>query len=169
MTTQLCCILLIGATLPIEAAFPGYLPRVGPSPLRFLLPAPVLAQASLPPLAMSDPEPAAPDTNSPPLVISPPPETTQPAPPEKTAEPAPEPNPPTAALPDFSIPGLSQSPLLTPRSLLHYFLPAQNGTNSPTYVIPMGFAPPLPSPPSSSSSTYNSPAGPTPSSISTKP
>lgn len=177
MNYRLCCVLWLSAALPCGAAFPGYLPRGGPTPLRFMLPAPVLAQASLPPLVVTPPDPAPPPTNAPPPAPTVPPpislpadaQTAPPVAPEQKAQTMPEAGPPPPPPPGFAVPDHNSPALITPRSLLQYFLPGQDATNSPAYMIPMGFAPPLPSAPPSSSATYNSPPGPTPPSISTKP
>lgn len=140
-------------------AGPGYLPVVGPAPLRFQAPPvpPPTEPIELPPLATVDPAPkpaTAPDapvaTNSTPAA---------PVPPDPAAlslDEAPL-DPPQA--PPLTVPLLPNAPQTQPdqgsmaaQLFLKYFT-GQTGTNSTgiTLIAPVGFIPPMPqsAPPSS--------------------
>jgi hypothetical protein len=142
------------------AAGPGYLPTVGPAPVRFETPAPpVVAPVALPPLVFIEPRPAT-DTN----------ETVAPAVPTgpvvATTEAASAPVEPSILIsplgPLEPAGGATNSPaapadteVVAPQMLLKYFTrPA--GTNSAGVSIfaPVGFVPPQPLVPPSSSATF---------------
>ena len=138
-------------------AGPGYLPLVGPPPLRFEAPPPRAAEPFiLSPLAFVEPRPAVPlvepltsitptpslDTN----ITAPPP----PSPNLTTPLPGAEPTPANAivAAPSFIEP-------LGPQLFMKYFT-GRHGTNSTGISIysPVGFVPPTPIAPPSSSATF---------------
>jgi hypothetical protein len=158
------------------AAFPGYLPTVGPIPLRFATPAAPLNPALLKPLTPPAPEPmAASDrshpsetgaaqeapvvlqpglTNGLPMVNSEPPPPTEPPPPPTVSV------SPLSVLPTLDT---ANAPPVTPQMLVPFFVSRfSNATNTAgvSVVLPVGFAPPSPSPPLSSSATYQSPPAP---------
>src|SRR5205809_1317897 len=124
----------------------GYLPRVGPAPLRFQPPSKGLElTVALPPLAMSDPPAPAHEviiTNET-LTIEEPPETA-----------------PTA-LPQQQQPAVVPEPAFTPQMLLQFFNhKGTNGNgsgNESSVILPYQFLPPttpsIPAPPSKATYT----------------
>jgi hypothetical protein len=158
------------------AAFPGYLPTVGPLPLRFATPAAPFNPALLKPLTPPAPEPKAESDRSPPSQTG----AAQEAPvvlnpgltnglPTVNSEMPPLTEPPPA--PIASVSPLSvlvnldttNAPPVTPQMLVPFFVSRlSNSTNGAglSVVLPVGFAPPSPSPPPSSSATYQSPPAP---------
>lgn len=155
----------LAVALCATAAGPGYLPTVGPAPLRFEIPAPpVVAPAALPPLVFIEPRrPADADET----VASASPATPAPGVPAATPT-APATSPaessvlvsPLGPLEPFAAatnsPAVtSDSEVVAPQMLLKYFVrPA--GTNSAGVSIfaPVGFVPPQPLTPPSSSATF---------------
>ena len=143
------------AILPCAVAGPGYLPTVGPPPLRFADPAAQTASHFfLPPL-----EPVA--------VIAPAADADQTAPPAKKAIPpllGPEPpqpavpvENPAATVPPMhaTVPTTLESPLFSPQMLLPYFTRGSTNASGASVLIPVNFQPPLPTgQPPSSSATY---------------
>lgn len=135
-----------------NGAVAAYLPKVGPSSLRFQLPQPMLATLLLPPLKMSDEviatnapaasvnEAVAAATNSVPdnagVFVGPP------APKVVFADPINATNPPVQ---------VDNGPVVTPQMLLQFFTPGTANTNA--VVVPAPFQ--LPESPRSSA-TYNS-------------
>jgi hypothetical protein len=128
------------AAISFGAKPPGYLPRIGPAPLRFQPPAksPELTVA-LPPLVMCDPPPEKHEvmTNDAVTVEAP----VQTPPPPVVVGPA-----PVRAQPDF-----------TPQMLMPFF--TNHGTNqAPQMMVPFEFIPPaatptIPAPPSKATYT----------------
>ncbi|MDX1952371.1 MAG: hypothetical protein SFY81_09300 [Verrucomicrobiota bacterium] len=138
--------IVVGTILagPLAGVGKGYLPRVGPSPIRFELPT-IRKQDSLPPLEMSDPVVEVPfqsDTN----IIGPIIPDTMVAPTVEEFIGPPE-NPPVPA---------PQSNIIQPSVFLQYFNQnANTKTNrDTTVVLPFGFNPPPPTPQQSSRATY---------------
>ena len=123
----------------------GYLPRIGPAPLRFQPPSkgPEIT-VTLPPLVMSDP-PAPPSDRE--VIITNDTVTVEEAP--ETALPPPPPQQPTVVV----------EPAFTPQMLLQYF--NQRGTNAhggeSSVILPYQFLPPsnptIPPPPSKATYT----------------
>ena len=141
-----------GAALPVLAfavsAGPGYLPTIGPAPLRFraeLPPAVNVVKMPLPPPA---PAPAAP-----------PPSSTTPtaaADIPTNAAPAAAPVLLTATNPPVTpeaVPASSE-PRISPEMLLKYFTPSPNRPASGV-IAPLDFAPPATAKPASSTATYS--------------
>ena len=145
-------------------AGPGYLPKVGPPPVRFERPTPAPAEPPvvLPPLAVIEPRPTSPQLD-----------TAVPAPvtPNEPVHPV-ESAPPSEALITPERPALMMEPpstntvaidqgILGPQMFMKYFT-GQPGTNGSGISIfaPVGFVPPLPAtPPSSSASFQTTPPG----------
>ena len=157
------------------AAFPGYLPTVGPLPLRFASPPATFNPSLLKPLTPPVPEsnaasdrshppetgaakevPVVPKpglTNGPPIVnLVTPPLTEPPAVPTTSVS-------PLAVLVNLD----TNAPTVTPQMLVPFFvsrLPNATNTAGLSVVLPVGFAPPSPSPSPSSSAIYQSPPAP---------
>lgn len=139
---------------PWAVAGPGYLPTVGPAPLRFADPVVLTAaRVPLPPLEADARIATVPPTPPPETKAIPPPVELEPPPPARlvpagnTAATAPPP-------PDAAPPSLENT-LFSPQMLLPYF--TSSGTNAAgvSVLIPLNFQPPLPSArPPSSSATY---------------
>ncbi|MGZ5544579.1 MAG: hypothetical protein ACXWIU_07875 [Limisphaerales bacterium] len=128
------------AAISFGAKPPGYLPRIGPAPLRFQPPAKPLEQTvALPPLVMCDPPPEKHEVmvNDATPVEAP----VQPTPPPVVVGPA-----PARVQADF-----------TPQMFLPFF--TNHGTNqAPQVVVPFEFIPPaasptIPAPPSKATYT----------------
>lgn len=134
--------------LPGSAARPGYLPTVGPVPLRYLESRTKSALVALPPLyPPENPEEAA--ASKPPL--------------EKEAPPATEPTepvaPPVTTTRQETLPTPVQPPAtpLSPQLLIRYFAtPDSTNRAVPVVIAPVGFVPPtVNTPPPSSRATYS--------------
>ena len=142
------------------SAGPQYLPAVGPPALRFASPAPPppASVVALPPLAVVEPSP-------PPLADPPPPAESTNA----VAEPI--------LIDPFAVPQITEPVVvsatnvtfavqaepetLVPQMFMRYFI-GGSGTNAPGVSVfsPVGFVPPLPIVPPSSSATFQTvPAG----------
>ena len=137
---------IIGLTAAVAMSFggnpTGYLPRIGPAPLRFAAPSkgPDIT-VNLPPLVMSDPPaPAHEVTTNETVTVE--------APPQPVATTSPPPQPAVLVEPAF-----------TPQMLLQFF--NRNGAKStnqePAVVVPYEFTPPgspvIPAPPSKATYT----------------
>lgn len=142
------------------AAGPGYLPTVGPAPVRFETPAPLVeATVPLPPLVFIEPRPAT-DTVTAASPTSPAPNVTSAAPTETPTSASAEssvfisplgPPEPTGVATNAP----ADTEVVAPQMLLKYFTrPA--GTNSAGISVfaPVGFVPPQPLAPPSSSATF---------------
>jgi hypothetical protein len=155
----------------------GYLPKTGPTSLRFQI-GRGSRPLDLPPLTMEDPDPAA-VTSMPPKALDPIPVvkyTAASLPPQTETYmpwmpwfyplsamnyPAPLPAP-NIGLPTNTPPGsFPASDLLsiTPQMLAEYFRPLQFGTNAASMpaVMPVGFMPATPAPPVVSSNSFETP------------
>ena len=158
---QLSPVGLLAAALCATAG-QGYLPIVGPPAVRFEKPAPVPTEPPLvlPPLTVIEPRPIVPPAESP---VTPP----QPGPlaPSEPANPVVDLTPldPVAS---SAGPALVMDPLATnappvdtsvlaPQMFMKYFTgqPGTNG-NGVSIFAPVGFVPPLPVPPPSSSASF---------------
>jgi hypothetical protein len=179
-------LLLLLAAIPLRAAAgpTGYLPVVGPAPLRLVRRLPPPPIATLPPLFLIDPPVAEqPAGDNPPPVPTPPhnaPEaaysrpvlptdatlagfpataaqegTASAADPATLPEPVPWP-PSVPAPPTAGAPLPPVAPLVTPQMLLQYFRPSGSNYLNGAWSIPV-FVPPVPPPPPQSSATYRSP------------
>jgi hypothetical protein len=142
-----------GTALPVLAfsvlASAGYLPVVGPVPLRFrqpALPATNLVRMTLPPPETEPATASIPDN----------------AEAKKTA---PAPNPPPAAPPPAASPTVATNPaepaatpasepMISPQMLMKYFNRSTNGVSG-GILAPVDFAPPAPAKPPSSTATYS--------------
>ncbi len=160
----------LGVASALTAADQGYLPAVGPPPLRFVAPrpsaiSPLAGVAPVEPTTNARVSPAIPaSTNVSPDVAQTEPKPTSAAPtaPEWFGPPAPPLPPPTpapTALPPINpawlIPDASQTVMPQAQLFLQYFTPDYlPGTNAGGLVVPVGFVPPQPRPSSSSSATY---------------
>jgi hypothetical protein len=156
--------------------FPGYLPTVGPAPLSLASRAALFNPSLLKPLMPAAAESNAADdrsqlpktggadlvlaaakpalTNGPPVVnsVTPPLIVLPPAPSASAS--------PLSVLANQD----TNTPAVTPQMLVPFFVSRlANSTNTAglSVVVPVGFAPPSPSPPPSSSATYQSPPAPT--------
>jgi len=134
------------------SAGPGYLPIVGPPALRFAPPPPPppAVVTPLPPLAIVEPRPTSPDVEPPAPVVDSANALVDPVlvdPFAPVAEPlaAPVTNAPSATAPQT----------LVPQMFMKYFM-GGTGTNATGVSIfsPVGFVPPLPIVPPSSSATF---------------
>lgn len=183
--TGLALLLLVAAPVSAAPGSTGYLPVVGPAPLRLTRRLPPPASASLPPLLLTDPttaerasgdDPApAPDPTTnlpteaasvPPLLPTDavlaglPPTATQeltagPADPASASEALPWPPSVPAPLPAGPA-APSAAPIVTPQMLLQYFRPIGSNYVNGAWSIPV-FVPPVPPPAPQSSATYRSP------------
>ncbi len=157
-----------------RAAWTGYLPALGPSPLRFQTPVDPSFRFVLPPLPRSDAAPATVRPRSQPVA-----DRVAPLPPESLAavdtvavSPAPLDVPsgdagPGAApviaeadpggMPNLPPPA-SPPPPLTPQMLVPYFQPIRSGTNGANGMValPLDFTPPLPLASPASRASYHS-------------
>ena len=142
-------LLVILAVSPIHAADPGYLPRIGPTPLRFRpVPLPMTNQLALPapasdPEAEPEPEPTAPKDDKPTAAATTPAPSPAPAPAAVVNEVSSGPSEPTQS-----------DEVVSPQMLLKYFNKSTNGTSS-TVIAPLDFTPPKPVEPNSSKATYS--------------
>jgi hypothetical protein len=137
------------------SAGPGYLPVVGPPPLRFapLSPPSPAVLTSLPPLAVVEPRPdpsavePLPPATATNAAVGPVPTDPFAAPPVAVPLPTPATNVP------YGVPVESQP--LVPQMFMKYFI-GGTGTNANGVSIypPVGFVPPLPIVPPSSSATF---------------
>jgi len=152
------CALIAGFLAQGEAPARGYLPRVGPAPLRYR-PLPIFSPTFflLPPLAVTDPAPA---TNASKATY-----ISEPAPvPTPSAEilTAGTTNPPPAnpsAGPEFPIGTPNATQQVTPQMLIDYFRGGPGENNGVQVVAPLNsFVPPgwTPPPAPQSSATYKS-------------
>jgi len=139
-----------GLALGVSAA-PGYLPAVGPVPLRFRPAAPPAAALVQMPLPPPDVTPSAPDIPTPLSAAAvtgakqtPPAATPSSVPVNLTATNGP-------AGPDAASSG--SVPPISPQMLLHYFNRSTNGTAA-GIMAPVDFAPPGAAKPPSSTATY---------------
>jgi hypothetical protein len=183
-STVLALLLLAATPLRAAAGPTGYLPVVGPSPLRLTRRLPPLPPPTLPPLFLADPPVAEqPAGENPPPVPTPTPTAPEAAnrlpvlptdatlagfPPTAAQEgtasaadpatvPEPVPWPPSVPAPPAAGPPLPPgSPLVTPQMLLQYFRPSGSNYLNGAWSIPV-FVPPVPPPPPHSSATYRSP------------
>jgi len=152
---------LLAATL-CAATGQGYLPIVGPPAVRFEKPAPAPTEPLLvlPPLTVIEPRPAV-------LPTEPPPTPSQPGPlaPSEPANPLADLTPLDPVVAPAG-PALVMDPLATnlpsvdtsvfaPQMFMRYFTgqPGTNG-NGVSIFAPVGFVPPLPVPPPSSSASF---------------
>ena len=143
---------LLGLAFAVSAS-PGYLPAVGPAPLRFRPAAPPAANLVKMPLPPPDPPPAAPPSAAatPSAAAG-----TQ----ANTAAPAAAPSSATVLLtatnnpaaPEAAAPG--SDPRISPQMLLRYFTPSTNGPAG-GIIAPLDFAPPVAPKPASSTATYS--------------
>jgi hypothetical protein len=148
----------LGMVAASATAGPGYLPVVGPPALRFRLPPVTVAnQVILPPLAVVEPPPNEPETNAsgpilPPVAV----DSTNQA--STTALLDPLALPPSAPAPVAGttnpvMVNPSQPEAINPQMFMKYF--GGQGTNTGVITLPpMGFIPPLPIVPPSSSATF---------------
>jgi hypothetical protein len=154
---------LAGASLLVVAvgatAAQGYLPVVGPPPLRFQLPPVTVAnQVILPPLAVVEPPPNEPEANAPgPILPSIPVDSTNPASPTTLLDPlalTPGAPAPVAGTTNVVTVNPSQPEAINPQVFMKYF--AGQGTNAAGVITlpPIGFVPPVPIVPPSSSATF---------------
>jgi hypothetical protein len=130
------------AVAGFAAASPGYLPCVGPAPLRFRPPPPVINQIVL----------AAPEVEPVPTVASP-----VPFGPMPELPPAPPPTEPPAIINHVSsgIPDTTRpEEVVSPQMLLKYFNKSTNGTSS-SVITPLDFTPPKSPEPPPSKATYS--------------
>ena len=151
--------LLAGCAVVINSASGAYLPKLGPSPLRFhATPSFTATVAMLPPLRMDD---AASPTNA--AMVSP---ATNPPPAENLVPLGPPPAEESANIGATNAavqPVSAQPPVvldatqrITPQMLVDFFKPVPDGTNAAPVMAPYGsFTPPQWLPPSSSA-TYKS-------------
>ena len=140
-----------GLVVGIQAA-PGYLPVVGPPPLRFRSPpqpATNLVHLALPPPDLPVSEPATPPGGAYNQTKTTTPGGTNAAPTTAPLVSGATNNP---AGPDST--PLTSQPLISPQMLLKFF---NRSTNAPgnEVVAPMNFAPPTPAKPPSSTATYS--------------
>lgn len=138
------------------SAGPGYLPVVGPPALRFASPPPPspAVLAPLPPLAVVEPRPYAPTGEPPPLTADPTSAAAEPVLIDPFAvPPVAEPLPTPATNVTYAVPVESEP--LVPQMFMKYFI-GGTGTNANGVSIfsPVGFVPPLPIVPPSSSATF---------------
>lgn len=155
------CALLAGFLAQGDALPRGYLPRVGPAPLRFrplpIFGAPLLV---LPPLPVPEPAPATNTSKA--TYTSEPAEPTAPATPSTEVLTAGTTNsPPTApsAEPEFPIGTPNGTQQVTPQMLIDYFRGGPGESNGVQVIAPLNsFIPPVwtAPPPPPSSATYKS-------------
>jgi hypothetical protein len=164
---------VIGYFTFLAFAGPGYLPIIGPVPLRLQAPA-TNRTAVLPPLLLRDPEP----TNAPPTAPAISKETVEvstnsppPAKPLLSVATATNLPPPAASLQGLfstgSLGGISDinNTMVTPQMLVPFFQPKMGSNSVPVSIIMtnLSFSPPAPYTPPPSTATYDSPAAkPTP-------
>jgi hypothetical protein len=143
----------------------AYLPRLGPTPLRYL-PSPPATHQAFPPLPMpDDPPPSAQVADSTPPAISASPQKSAPtnAVAESVALLPPAISPPelAAVTQGTNQPGpavVPPEPLLTPQMLLQCFYERFGATNGSRAVLgPLLFVPPNPTPKSGSKATLTTP------------
>jgi hypothetical protein len=149
-------------------AGPAYLPTVGPPAIRFEKPAPVPAESPvlLPPLSFIEPRPAVPSAEpASPLAQPGPLAPAEPANPLVDVAPLDSVLPPNAPAtvmdPSATNAALPDPSALAPQMFMKYFTgrPGTNGNGVSIYA-PVGFVPPLPvAPPSSSASFQTTPPG----------
>jgi len=143
---------LLGLAFAVSAS-PGYLPAVGPAPLRFRPAAPPAANLVIMPLPPPDPPPSAPPSAA---SIPPPAAAAQAKTNAPAAGPASAPVLLTAtnnpAAPEAAPPG--SDPKISPQMLLKYFTPSTNGVSGGT-IAPLDFAPPPAAKPPSSTATFS--------------
>ncbi len=143
---------LLGLAFAVSAS-PGYLPAVGPAPLRFLPAAQPAANLVKMPLPPPDPPPSAPPSTA---VLPPAAAGTQ----AKTNAPAAGPLPATVLLTATNTPAAPEAapsgadPRISPQMLLKYFTPSTNGVAGGIFA-PLDFAPPAAAKPASSTGTYS--------------
>jgi hypothetical protein len=142
----------VGAALPVLAfavsAGPGYLPVVGPAPLRFRADLPPAANVVKMPLPPPEPSPAAPTSAATAPTAS--------ADLQTNAAPAAAPVLLTATntpVTSEAAPGSSE-PRISPEMLLRFFTPSTNRPASGV-IAPLDFAPPATAKPPSSTATYS--------------
>jgi len=143
---------VMGLALGVSAS-PGYLPVVGPAPLRFRPAAQSVTNLVRMPLPPPDPPPATP----PPTPLTPPAAAVTEA---KTAPPAAAPSSAPVILAPTNSPAgpdatpFGSEPMISPQMLLKYFNRSTNGTVSGV-IAPVDFAPPAVARPVSSTATYS--------------
>lgn len=132
------------------SATPGYLPAVGPVPLRFRPAAQSvtnLVRMPLPPPDLPPPEPSTPST---PAIPS-----TAPAPSKQPPSVLPAASlPPTNAPVEPNAVPSGSEPMISPQMLLRYFNRSTNGVGAGV-IAPLQFAPPASTTPPSSTATYS--------------
>lgn len=142
---------------------PGYLPRLGPPPLRVLRPRPASTNGYvLPPLAMKDVEPPV-ETNksdaaTPPASASAPATTASVPTLFPALPPVPDDTAPLVKDPGVELP--APGAIFTPQMLVQFFKPAGSNRVAGGWSVPVFVPPVLPSAPGpvrSSSATYSTP------------
>jgi len=128
------------AATGFAAAEPGYLPRVGPAPLRFRAEMPAATHHFV--LPPAEPEPVAAVAS--PVPFGPMPEL---PPPTETAAIT---NQATSAVPD----AIPPEDIVSPQMLIKFFNKSTNGAPS-SVITPYGFTPPRVSEPPASKATYS--------------
>jgi len=131
---------------PTRIASRGYLPSVGPVPLRIRVPETPSTNLVHMPLPPVEPEPVITATPSEQIAAA------KPAPPPRPAAPSPNTNAPVQTEPLGTPP--TADPLISPQMLLKYFSHTTNGPASGV-VAPMDFTPPASARPVSGSATYS--------------
>lgn len=152
------CALLAGFLAQGESPSRGYLPRVGPAPLRYR-PLPIFSPSFflMPPLAVTDPAPAT-NTSTATYISEPAPLPT-PAPEVLSAGATNAPPAAPAGQPEFPIGTPTGAPQVTPQMLIDYFRGGPGDSNGVQIIAPLNsFIPPtVPTPPPpTSSATYKS-------------
>ena len=135
---------LLGASV-FGSANPGYLPVVGPAPVRFrAVFAPATNFAVLPPPVIAESEPVLvkPDTLNPLNTTT------------NVQPPAAEEAPPANALPYSPMENSAPGEVISPQMLLKYFTKNTNHSGA-SLIGPMNFTPPQPTQPASSTATYS--------------
>ncbi len=160
----------LSSAVRVTAGDHGYLPAVGPPPLRFAPPRPTgtstLTLAEVPAIepvtnARVNVAAAPASTNPPPGGVHGEPTSTA-APPASVPEwfgppapPLPSPTPLPPINPAWLVPNASQTVMPQAQLFLQYFTPEYlPGSNAAGLVVPVGFVPPQPRSSSSSSATY---------------
>lgn len=160
----------LGTLISTLSAAPkaGYLPRIGPTPLRFQLPpdptAIVVRLAPLTPLIKETTNLVQNINNlsatNPPVPISPPPVPVIPGP-DSSPEVTPGPPPVVVNVTNTVITPVVGGASLTPQMLVPFFMPQSgqgDGSLAPTVTVPIGFDPPPANAVPSSSATYRTPS-----------
>ena len=161
-------ILGVGVTVALAS---GYLPKGGPTALRFQIPVSLATRDVLPPLPMENaPSPPPPSQDEVPSVAQPPepeigagPLVTDPLPSALTNQVSLMPTNPIPPLPDSNLDTAAvgnsgTNTLISPQMLLRYFLSNGPGDSREAIIVPPPiFNPARPAVPASSSATYTSP------------